>query len=147
MASTQHDAPTPGAEHADRDFLTPRTRELLEHLETNLDARETWQRFEADEHARLRLALETGSLDLRIDEAPVRVVTWEKNTYHVRVLQTPIEDTQVAPGETEVTLEASSSGSTLDLTVVVDREGPGGPTASVEGTETGVADPDRAIVA
>lgn len=65
----------------------------------------------------------TGSLDLRIDHGPVRVVGWDKAGYNVMVLQENATDSQASDYETKVEFDDQSSQDHLDLSLVVDRDG------------------------
>ncbi len=64
-----------------------------------------------------------GTLDLRVDRGAVRVIGWEKPEYRVIVVEEPHEDAALSDQETSVEFEDRSSGSTIDLKVVADRQG------------------------
>lgn len=66
----------------------------------------------------------TGTLDLRLDRGPIRVVAWDQPGYEVLVLQeNASEDQAVHDHATNVDFQDASSGDTLDLSLVVDRDG------------------------
>lgn len=86
--------------------------------------------------------IETGRLDLRVDYGKVKVVAWEKNAYEVEVLQVPTDDDR-----TQVEFTDDSEGSTLDLSVVVDRQQQSGAHVDAGEQEYGDDHVDKAIVA
>lgn len=64
-----------------------------------------------------------GTLDLRVDRGAVRVIGWDKPEYRVVVVEEPHEEAEASDHETTVEFKDSSSGSTIDLKTVADREG------------------------
>lgn len=89
----------------------------------------------------------SGSLDLRIDHGPVKVVGWDKPGYHVMVLQEPGDGQQAHDYETKAEFQDDSSGDSLDLTLTVERQGSYG--VGVQSDAGSTEDPyrHRAIVA
>lgn len=64
-----------------------------------------------------------GTLDLRVDRGAVRVIGWDKPEYRVIVIAEPHEEAELSDYETTVEFKDRSSGSTIDLKAIADREG------------------------
>lgn len=87
-----------------------------------------------------------GTLDLRVDRGAVRVIGWDKPEYRVVVVEEPHEEADVSDHETTVEFDDRSSGSTLDLKAVADREGTYRVQQDGDGVRTG-GHVDLAIIA
>lgn len=87
-----------------------------------------------------------GTLDLRVDRGAVRVIGWDKPEYRVVVVEEPHEGAEASDYETIVEFEDRSSGSTLDLKVIADRQGTHRVQQDGDGVRTG-EHVDLAIVA
>lgn len=68
--------------------------------------------------------LETGELNLRVDQGHVQVIGWDQPAYKVMVLQDEVPENRIHDHETNIEFDDASTSDHFDLTVLVDRESP-----------------------
>lgn len=87
----------------------------------------------------------SGSLDLRLDHGPVRVVGWDQPRYKVMVLQenSSGDGPSANDYETNVKFDDQSGEDSIDLSLVVDRDGTYG--AAVQTNAASTEDPHRHV--